>query len=198
MRIFQIVIPFRFDWFDVSAMDKERFTERILETENLTDELEDTDANWLLDWGITRLDLVLKGAKDDETAGSRVNALMAVMRKINRITGSYSGQSPQMLAGDLSALHDLFVAAFGPQDIAANARSNAGANASAGAANATPAASFWKSKCWPWAHKKRTSKAEPPVQPSFESTAARLSSLSSREVLEYLANQFYPTTSPTG
>jgi hypothetical protein len=93
-------------------MDKERFTERILETENLTDELEDADASWLLDWGIARLDQVLEGAQDQETAGSRVNALMAVMRKINRIVGSYADKSPQRLAQDLAELRDLFSTAF--------------------------------------------------------------------------------------
>jgi hypothetical protein len=97
-------------------MDTERFVERILETENLTDELEDADANWLLDWGIGRLDRVLRGAEDVETAGTRVNALMAVMRKINRIMGSYADKSPQRLAEDLADLHGLFNAAFGPAD----------------------------------------------------------------------------------
>lgn len=93
-------------------MDKERFTERILETENLTDELEDADANWLLDWGVNKLDTVLQNSPDDETSGSRVNALMAVMRKINRIVGGYADKSPASLAEDLSSLRDLFATAF--------------------------------------------------------------------------------------
>ncbi len=176
-------------------MDKERFTERILETENLTDELEDADANWLLDWGIARLDAVLLGVKDEETAGNRVNALMAVMRKINRITGSYTSQSPQALAEDLAALHDLFAAAFGPQ--AASAGPSAGTPANT-AANTPTGAFSWKARRWPWTCKKPQEKPAQPAQPSSDAAAAHLSTLTPREVLEYLANQFYLTASPAG
>jgi len=94
-------------------MEKEIYVERLLETENLTDELEDQDANWLLEWGIARLDRALEGATDEETAGSRVNALMAVMRKINRVAGSRTERTPEDLAEDLTALTGLFEAAFG-------------------------------------------------------------------------------------
>ncbi len=173
-------------------MDKERFKERILETENLTDELEDADANWLLDWGTARLDTVLRGVKDEETAGNRVNALMAVMRKINRITGSYAGQSPEALAEDLAALRDLFAAAFGPPaGAAAGATTNAGPNAAANGPGASRGAFSWKARRWPWSYKKPQEKAAQPAQPSFESAATHLSTLSPREALEYLANQFY-------
>lgn len=75
-------------------MDKERFIEQILETENLTDTLEDNDASWLLDWGIGKLDTVLQGITDRETAGRCVSALMAVMRKMNTIVGSYADKTP--------------------------------------------------------------------------------------------------------
>ena len=94
-------------------MDKTLFVDRILETENLTDEMEDAGANRLLDWGVSQLDDILQGAKNDKLAGDRVNALMAVMRKINRIMGSYAGQNPQDLAADLLALNVLVVASFG-------------------------------------------------------------------------------------
>jgi hypothetical protein len=94
-------------------MEKERFIERILETENLTDELEDSDANWLLEWGTGQLDRVLQGATDEDTAGGKVNALMAVMRKINRILGSRERKAPQDLVADLEALTGLHAAAFG-------------------------------------------------------------------------------------
>jgi hypothetical protein len=94
-------------------MDKERFVERMLETENLTDELEDSDANWLLDWGTGQLDQVLQGIVDEEAAGNRVNALMAVMRKINRMTGSRQRRPAVDLSADLLALTGLFSDAFG-------------------------------------------------------------------------------------
>jgi hypothetical protein len=96
------------------AMDTQRYKERILETENLTDELEDSDANFLLDWGFEKLDRVLEGNEDAETGGERVNALMAVMRKINRILGAYSEKDSAELQEDLSALQGLFEHAFSP------------------------------------------------------------------------------------
>ena len=95
-------------------MEKKRFVDRILETENLTDELEDAEAKWLLDWGIARLDAVLEGITDPDAAGEQVNALMAVMRKINRIVGNYSSKDPKELAEDLAALKDLHAQAFKP------------------------------------------------------------------------------------
>jgi len=94
-------------------MEKDQFVERMLETENLTDELEDSDANWLLNWGIAHLDKVIMGITDADAAGDRVNALMAVMRKINRITGTYATSDPQSLTEELAILGDLYEQAFG-------------------------------------------------------------------------------------
>ena len=88
-------------------MDTQRFIERMLETENLTDELEDAEAQRLLDWGIARLEPLLQGIEDVETAGDKVNALMALMRKLNRLAGSASGGDPQGLAGELARLDEL-------------------------------------------------------------------------------------------
>jgi len=94
-------------------MEKELFIERMLGVENLTDELEDEPADWLLKWGIARLDQVLKPAGEDpEAAGGRVNALMAVMRKINRMTGARQQADAESLAADFAALDGLFAAAF--------------------------------------------------------------------------------------
>jgi hypothetical protein len=47
-------------------MDRQTASERITETENLTDGLEDDDANWLLDWGIARVDRLLAGITDED------------------------------------------------------------------------------------------------------------------------------------
>jgi hypothetical protein len=93
-------------------MDKQLFKDRILETENLTDEMEDEDANWLLNWGINLLDQVLTGIDDQETAGEAVNSLMAVMRKINRICGKRLSENTEDLALDLEKLSSLFAVAF--------------------------------------------------------------------------------------
>ena len=96
-------------------MEKDMFVERMLEIENLTDELEDDQANWLLNWGISRLDQVLQGAADAEAGGDKANALIAVMRKINRMTGARGTAGSETLADDLSALSGLFSAAFGKE-----------------------------------------------------------------------------------
>lgn len=92
-------------------MDKQRYIEHMLETENLTDALEDADANWLLDWGISKLDDVLLGVADREVADHRASALMTVMRKMNTIAGNNTAKDPQSLALDLDELQDLFAAA---------------------------------------------------------------------------------------
>jgi hypothetical protein len=95
-------------------MDKQLFIDRILETENLTDELEDADANWLLAWGTGQLDAVLGGVEDETAAGDRVNALMAVMRVINRIAGKYGDLPEDRLMEKLTELNGLYNQVFHP------------------------------------------------------------------------------------
>jgi hypothetical protein len=85
-------------------MDTTQYVERMLETENLTDELQDSAANWLLNWGAGRLDRVLKDVEGEEAAGQKVNALMAVMRKINRMVGARQDKDPAVLASDFKML----------------------------------------------------------------------------------------------
>jgi len=96
-------------------MDKSQFVERMLGAENLTDELEDLQADWLLKWGIARLDqaLLLAAENDPEAAGNQTNALMAVLRKINRMAGGRQGADPESLANEFAALNALFNSAFG-------------------------------------------------------------------------------------
>jgi hypothetical protein len=93
-------------------MEIERFVQKILDTENLTDELEDSDASWLLDWGIGQLAVVLQDETDAEAAGAKTNCLMAVMRKMNRIGGLYARKAPSDLAEDLAQLDELMAQAF--------------------------------------------------------------------------------------
>jgi hypothetical protein len=93
-------------------MNKDLFIEKILETENLTGELEDDDANRLLNWGIDRVDDLLAGVNDDEVAGDKINDLMALMRQLNRITGSYATDTTVELVDGLARLHDLFIKVF--------------------------------------------------------------------------------------
>ena len=96
-------------------MDKSLFVERMLGAENLTDELEDSQADWLIKWGIARLDqaLLLAAKNDPEAAGNQANALMAVVRKINRMAGRRQAADPESLANEFAALNALFDSAFG-------------------------------------------------------------------------------------
>ncbi len=91
--------------------------DRITETENLTDALEDDDANWLINWGVGHVhDLMttLLGSKqNDDAAGEKVNALMAVMRKLNQIAADRAVKAPDALASDVEAFAALYAKAFG-------------------------------------------------------------------------------------
>ena len=69
-------------------MDRQLLIEKILETENLTDALEDDDANTLLDWGIAQVDTLIEGTNDEEIAGEKINNLMHLMRGLNKIAGN--------------------------------------------------------------------------------------------------------------
>jgi hypothetical protein len=53
-------------------MDRQAAIDRITETENLTDGLEDDDANWLLDWGAAQVDGLVTGIKDADAEGESV------------------------------------------------------------------------------------------------------------------------------
>jgi len=94
-------------------MDEQKAIERITETENLTDGLEDPDANWLLNWGIGHVRNLIQGVKSDDAAGDRVHALMDVMRKLNQIVADRAAKTPQALADDIKTFVSLYKAAFG-------------------------------------------------------------------------------------
>lgn len=82
-------------------MDADFFIGRILETENLTDNLEDADAKKLLNWGIQHVGALIG---DPSSAHDNVNALMGLLRQINRIAPDAASKDPQALAADLAAL----------------------------------------------------------------------------------------------
>jgi hypothetical protein len=94
-------------------MKEERAIERILETENLTDSLEDADADWLLKWGISFVHGLLDGVEEDESAGEKVSDLMAVMRTLNQIAADRGVKPAESLAEDIKALADRYARAFG-------------------------------------------------------------------------------------
>jgi hypothetical protein len=94
-------------------MDIQAAKDRILETENLTDGLEDDDANWLLDWGIARVEALIAGEKDDDAAGEKVNDLMSLMRRLNQIAADRAAKSAKALSGDLRAFAEDYARIFG-------------------------------------------------------------------------------------
>ncbi len=94
-------------------MDEQRAIERITETENLTDGLEDADANWLLDWGIGHVHDLIHAVEDDDAAGEKIHALMAVMRKLNQIAADRAAKPPKALSDDIRAFVSLYANAFG-------------------------------------------------------------------------------------
>ena len=81
-------------------IDQQPFVDRMLESENLTDELEDEDADWLLNWGIGQIGEAIKGAANMDAASEKVNALMQFMRLLNRLGGNPTSASsvfPELL-----------------------------------------------------------------------------------------------------
>ena len=98
---------------EVDLMDKQIYVDRLLESENLTDELQDADANWLLDWGISQLDAILQGVPDEDEADEKVTAWMRTLRKINRMLGARDGCSPEEMTNECLALAESAAQAFG-------------------------------------------------------------------------------------
>src|SRR5258708_39606851 len=94
-------------------MDEALAIERITETENLTDGLDDDDATWLLQWGTSRVGGLIAGIADEEAAGEKVNQLMAVMRLLNAIAADRTVKDPASLGDDIRALRERYAAAFG-------------------------------------------------------------------------------------
>jgi hypothetical protein len=94
-------------------LDKQTAIDRITENENLTDNLEDDEASWLIDWGIKKATEQVASIKNDDTAGDKLDAVMAVMRKLNQIVGSRAAKQPNVLAEDVRSLATMYADAFG-------------------------------------------------------------------------------------
>jgi len=71
-------------------VDRQVLIDRLLESENLTDNLEDDDANALIKWGISQISPLINGITDEDAAGEKVNHLMGLMRQVNSIAGNLS------------------------------------------------------------------------------------------------------------
>src|SRR5689334_10483619 len=93
--------------------NQQRLIDKILETENLTDGLEDDDADWLLHWGVGKVGTVIANARNDQDAGERVDRLMVVMRKLNQITADREVKSSSDHANDSQDFPSTYATAFG-------------------------------------------------------------------------------------
>ena len=91
-------------------VDPQLFIDRLLETENLTDYLEDDDADYLIHWGIIQLKGIIAEAEDLATAGEMTNNLMGFMRTLNQTTGHLHN----IQQNDLVRLADYHQKTFGP------------------------------------------------------------------------------------
>lgn len=78
--------------------DRQIFVERMLESENLTDELQDEEARWLIRWGIAQLDTILAGIEDPDISAQRASSLMHLIQSLNRMAGNPASVLPQDLA----------------------------------------------------------------------------------------------------
>jgi hypothetical protein len=94
-------------------MDKATAVARITETENLTGDLADADAQWLIGWGVGQVDAVVLSSKDETDAGYTLNQLMAVMRALSGIGGTAAERPPALLVGDLRGFFARYALAFG-------------------------------------------------------------------------------------
>ena len=95
--------------------DPQKFIDRLLEAENLTDYLEDEDADYLINWGVAQLREIIGKIEDITTAGECANDLMGFLRTLNQITGNLDN----IRQDDLVQLAGYRQKAFGPgQDLA--------------------------------------------------------------------------------
>jgi len=94
-------------------IDLQIFTDRMLETENLTDDLEDTEARWLLEWGLRQVPLVVAGCQqDEELAGERIGYLMNFIRRTNRLVSRKNARPIEAMANELQTLEETYRQAF--------------------------------------------------------------------------------------
>lgn len=90
-------------------MDIQSALDRMLENENLTNNLEDDDADFLLNWGAEQVRHLAAKTADETAANEKVNHLMAAMRSLNHIAGNLESVG----AEDLSAFFEKTAVALG-------------------------------------------------------------------------------------
>lgn len=91
-----------------NVVDRQVLIDRLLETENLTDNLEDEHAKVLMKWGVEQVDRLIGGIDDEEVAGEKVNQLMQLMREINTIAGNPSTVSEEKIGRLIDSFKQTF------------------------------------------------------------------------------------------
>jgi hypothetical protein len=93
-------------------MDVQVAIDRMMEIENLTDELDDDEANALLDWGASHVAELVEHIEDEEVAGSKLQELLAVLRKVNKLSVLRKHRTPEQLQAELGHYRELVRKAF--------------------------------------------------------------------------------------
>lgn len=94
-------------------MDTQKYRNRLLESENLTADLEDTEADWLIQWGIAQIAIVTDGVMEESIADERISALMTFMRRTARTVARKDRRTPEELANALRESGNFYAQAFG-------------------------------------------------------------------------------------
>jgi hypothetical protein len=94
-------------------IDSQTYKDRLLETENLTTDLEDVEADWLLQWGVAQIDLVTDGLAEEAAADEQIGVLMSFMRRASRTVARKDRRTPAELAEALNELGGIYAQLFG-------------------------------------------------------------------------------------
>ncbi len=89
-------------------INRQLLVDRLLETENLTDNLEDDDADQLLKWGVAHVDALIENISSDEAVGDQVNQLMSIMRGVNSLSGDPASATREAVSDLANRFQQLF------------------------------------------------------------------------------------------
>jgi hypothetical protein len=84
-----------------------------LESENLTDSLDDQAADWLLNWGVGQLPTLLANVTTEEEADMHTHALMKTMRQLNKLGGMCREGASEGVLPEITVFWERYKAAFG-------------------------------------------------------------------------------------
>ena len=79
----------------MSHVDLEGALTRLYESENLTDELTDTAAKTLLEWGESQVKHLAETSPDADTFDERAKTLRRMLRGVNRVVGQRGTLAPE-------------------------------------------------------------------------------------------------------